>query len=56
MKLSQDAVDDLLHIIAEFDRERGVPHNYMDLEDTLQEVVADVRDNEIIIVSPKRPK
>lgn len=36
LKLSQAAVDKLLHIIAEFDRERnGIPHNYLDLERSL---------------------
>ena len=32
MKLSPDAVDNILHVIATFDRERGVPHDYHDLE------------------------
>ena len=32
MKLSQAAVDQLLHIIADYDRERGIPHNYRELE------------------------
>lgn len=36
MKLSQAAIDELLHIIEQFDRERGVPHNYHDLEKKLK--------------------
>jgi hypothetical protein len=55
MRLSQEAIDDLLHIIENFDRERGVPHNYFDLERTLQGVEVDVRDNELYILSPKKP-
>ena len=60
MKLSQEAVDDLLHIIEGFDRERGVPHNYFDLERTLLSVVVGIdrdKDGEqkIFIVSPKKP-
>ena len=55
MKLSQEAIDDLLHIIENFDRERGVPHNYFDLEHVLQEVEVDTRDNQLIILSPKKP-
>lgn len=59
MRLSQEAVDDLLHIIENFDRERGVPHNYFDLEKTLKSVEARVVEThgapEIYIVSPKKP-
>ena len=32
MKLSKQAIDDILHVIATFDRERGIPHDYRDLE------------------------
>jgi hypothetical protein len=36
MKLSNHAVDQILHVIATFDRERGVPHDYVDLETVLR--------------------
>jgi hypothetical protein len=36
MKLSPEAVDSILHVIATFDRERGVPHDYHDLEVVLR--------------------
>jgi hypothetical protein len=36
MKLSSHAVDQILHVIATFDRERGVPHDYVDLETVLR--------------------
>lgn len=55
MKLSQEAVDDLLHIIENFDRQRGVPHNYFDLERDLQKVEVESRDGEIFILSPQKP-
>lgn len=55
MKLSQEAVDDLLHIIESFDRERGVPHNYYDLEYMLQQIDARIVEDKIFIVSPKKP-
>jgi len=55
MKLSQEAVDDLLHIIENFDRERGVPHNYFDLERILQKVEVEIRDNKLFVLSPKKP-
>ena len=32
MKLSQATVDQILHIIAENDRQRGIPSNYHELE------------------------
>jgi len=54
MRLSQEAIDDLLHIIETFDRERGIPHNYMDLEHDLQSIVVEIKDNEIYILSPKK--
>lgn len=58
MKLSQEAVDDLLHIIANFDRERGVPHNYYDLEKVLLSIEARVAEEQgtekIYITSPKK--
>jgi hypothetical protein len=54
MKLSQEAVDDLLHIIEHFDRERGVPHNYFDLERMLLTIDAKVSEDKIYIVSPKK--
>jgi hypothetical protein len=58
MKLSQEAIDDLLHIIENFDRERGVPHNYMDLEAMLKSIKAKVVEEDgdfsIYIVSPKK--
>jgi hypothetical protein len=38
MKLSQAQVDQLLLIISDFDRERGSPHNYLDLEKALLKV------------------
>lgn len=59
MKLSQEAINDLLHIIEHFDRERGVPHNYIDLERALLTVDARVAEEQgveqIYIVSPKKP-
>lgn len=36
MRLSQHAIDLILAIVAQFDRERGVPHDYYDLEDKLK--------------------
>ena len=36
MKLSPEAIDNILHVIATFDRERGVPHDYHDLEVVLK--------------------
>lgn len=36
MQLSQHAIDLILAIVAQFDRERGVPHDYYDLEDKLK--------------------
>lgn len=38
MTLSQEAVDELLMIISNFDRERGIPHDYLDLEHVLQKI------------------
>lgn len=32
MKLANVTVDNILEVIASFDRERGVPHDYHDLE------------------------
>lgn len=55
MKLSQEAVDDLLHIIENFDRERGVPHNYIDLERELAKVEVAINEDKIFILSPKKP-
>lgn len=59
MKLSQEAVDDLLHIIEHFDRERGIPHNYFDLERTLltieTRIVEEQGEQKIYITSPKKP-
>jgi len=55
MKLSQEAVDDILHIIEHFDRERGVPHDYYDLEAVLLDIKAEVRDDQIFVLSPKKP-
>lgn len=54
MKLSQEAVDDLLHIIEQRDRERGIPHDYLDLEEDLKSIEADVKDGQIHILSPKK--
>jgi hypothetical protein len=34
--LSKDAIDQILHVIATFDRERGIPHDYSDLETVLR--------------------
>jgi hypothetical protein len=36
MKLSRETVDNILHVIATFDRERGIPHDYHDLEVVLR--------------------
>lgn len=36
MKLSNETVDAILHVIETFDRERGVPHDYRDLEVVLK--------------------
>jgi len=32
MKLSREAIEDILHVISTFDRERGIPHDYHDLQ------------------------
>lgn len=50
MKLSQKAVDDLLHIIGSFDRERGIPHDYVDLEHVLQKIEIEIRDDNVYII------
>lgn len=52
-KLSQEAVDDFLHIIAVFDRERGVPHNYHDLEKMFKTMIVEVKEDEVFVTSPK---
>jgi hypothetical protein len=36
MRLSQHAIDLILAIVAQFDRERGIPHDYLDLEEKLK--------------------
>ena len=36
MKLSDETIDNILHVIATFDRERGIPHDYHDLEVVLR--------------------
>lgn len=56
MKLSQEAVDELLHIIANFDRERGIPHNYHDLEKELKKMEIETRDNLLHILKQKQTK
>lgn len=38
MRFSQKAVDHLLKMIADFDRIRGIPHNYHDLEKELKKI------------------
>lgn len=53
MKLSQEAIDDLLHIIEDFDRERGVPHNYYDLERSLKSVEFEIKDSAIVVANIK---
>ena len=49
MKLSQEAVDNLLNIIADFDRLRGIPHDYLDLERALQKIEVELRGDKIYI-------
>lgn len=54
MKLSPEAVTDLLHMIEHFDRERGIPHDYDTLEKLLRSVEAHAtEDGQIFIISPK---
>ena len=57
MKLSSQAVDQILHVIATFDRERGVPHDYVDLETVLRKTEFLVADDQLIIgvEHPKAP-
>lgn len=56
MKLSQEAIDDLLHLIEHFDRDSrpGIPHDYYDLEIDLKSVEAEVKDGQIYILAPKK--
>jgi hypothetical protein len=49
MKLSGPAVDQILHVIATFDRERGVPHDYVDLETVLRKTEFLVDDDQLVI-------
>ena len=50
MKLSDQAVDQILHVIATFDRERGVPHDYYDLEAVLRNTAFSVgAEGELVI-------
>jgi hypothetical protein len=49
MKLSSQAVDQILHVIATFDRERGVPHDYIDLETVLRKTEFLVTGQELVI-------
>lgn len=61
LKLSQEAVDDLLHIIEHYDRERGIPHDYRELERVFKSVEAEAiispadSSAQIFILSPKKP-
>ncbi len=52
MKLSQEAVDKLLHIIFAYSRVNGIPYDYYDLEAELKKVETEVRDNALYITSP----
>jgi hypothetical protein len=45
MQLSQQAVDLILAVVAQFDRERGVPHDYYDLEAKLKGLRYTLRDD-----------
>ena len=36
VKLSDQAIENILHVISTFDRERGIPHDYHDLEVVLR--------------------
>ena len=36
MKLSRESIDAILKAVVKFDRERGIPHNYVDLEKALE--------------------
>jgi hypothetical protein len=56
MKLSGNAVDQILHVIATFDRERGVPHDYVDLETVLRKTEFLVDDGELVIGVGARPE
>jgi hypothetical protein len=49
MKLSSQAVEQILHVIETFDRERGVPHDYVDLEMMLRKTEFHVQDDALVI-------
>lgn len=53
-KLSQEATDYLLHLIAQFDRERGIPHNYFDLETVLKKISFEVKNETVEVVIPNK--
>ncbi len=56
MKLSNQAVDQILHVIATFDRERGVPHDYFDLETVLRKTAFTVGpEGDLVIELAKAP-
>jgi hypothetical protein len=41
VRLSQQAIDLILAVVAQFDRERGIPHDYYDLEEKLKNLRCD---------------
>ena len=53
MKLSQTAIDKILMIISNFDRERGVPHDYVDLEVELKTLELESDNGQLNISKPK---
>jgi hypothetical protein len=53
-KLNQEAINKLILLIELFDRERGVPHNYFDLEKELKNLDFEVEDDILSITNDKK--
>ena len=49
MRLSKEAVSELLHVIEEYSRITGVPYNYYDLEDRLNAINFEIKDDQVVI-------
>lgn len=54
MRLSQKTIDSMLNIIANFDRIRGIPHDYVDLDYALRCLNFEVCDDKLeLVVAPE---
>ena len=49
MRLAKEAVSELLHVIEEYSRITGVPYNYYDLEDRLNAINFEIKDDQVVI-------